>query len=50
MKGFASFIVPNCRAVLCSAFQSVSVEMMIRTPFLKKELARLLNVVLKQVC
>lgn len=51
MKGFASFIAPNCRAVLFSAFQSVSVEIMIRTPFLKKELARLLNLVLKQkVC
>lgn len=51
MKGFASFAVPNCRAALCSAFQSVSVEMMIRTPFLKKELARPINVVWKQkVC
>lgn len=33
IKGFASFTASDCKVALCSAFQSVSVEMMITTPF-----------------
>jgi len=36
IRGFASFTASDCSVALCAAFQSVSLEMMITTPFISR--------------